>query len=275
MRTTLSLFIIIIMNELKEHQPSMTIEEQIENLKNKGLIIKDEDFAKSILEDISYFRLIKGFSIGLKIRNGKYNENICFETLLDLYKFNTEFLGLLFAKIQTIEITFRTRVVNYFCNRYGVFGYLDSNNYGNKLQFDDFKEDIDKTIRKNDRTPFIINFLNNYAIKQIPFYALAEISSFGMISKFYKNMLPEDKKRIANSYHISYKYFQSWIETLSYVRNICAHYGRLYNFKLIIKPKLYINGDFPDINNERIFGTLICIKRILKDDEYWLILLMI
>ena len=44
---------------LKKHQPSMTIDEQIENLKEKGLVIQDEEYARSILNDISYFRLIK------------------------------------------------------------------------------------------------------------------------------------------------------------------------------------------------------------------------
>lgn len=54
------------MGELKKHQPAMTIDEQIENLKLKGLIIRDEEFAKKILNDISYYRLIKAYSLNLK-----------------------------------------------------------------------------------------------------------------------------------------------------------------------------------------------------------------
>ena len=42
------------MKELKEHQPPMTIEEQVENLKKIGLIVEDEEYAKKILNDISY-----------------------------------------------------------------------------------------------------------------------------------------------------------------------------------------------------------------------------
>lgn len=47
------------MGELKRHQPSMSIDEQLENLKTLGLVISDEDYARHILNDISYFRLIK------------------------------------------------------------------------------------------------------------------------------------------------------------------------------------------------------------------------
>lgn len=44
---------------------------------------------------------------------------------------------------------------------------------------------------------------------------------------------------IALTYNVSYTYFESWIESISYIRNICAHYGRLYNAKLTKTPKLY------------------------------------
>ena len=44
----------------------MTIEEQIKNLKEIGLVVADEEYAKKILNDISYFRLIKAYSLGFK-----------------------------------------------------------------------------------------------------------------------------------------------------------------------------------------------------------------
>ena len=58
------------MGELKKHQPPMTIDEQVENLKSIGLIVNDEEYAKKILNDISYFRLVKAFSLNLKPKNG-------------------------------------------------------------------------------------------------------------------------------------------------------------------------------------------------------------
>lgn len=48
----------------------MTIDEQIENLKSLGLIIENEEYAKKILNDISYFRLIKAYSLGFKPKMG-------------------------------------------------------------------------------------------------------------------------------------------------------------------------------------------------------------
>ena len=59
------------MGELKQHQPSMSVDKQVENLKTLGLIINDEEYAKRILNDISYFRLIKAYSLGFKPKNGE------------------------------------------------------------------------------------------------------------------------------------------------------------------------------------------------------------
>ena len=92
------------MGELKHHQPPMTIDEQVENLKVLGLTIKDEEYAKKILNDISYFRLIKAYSLGFKPKNGKYSSGVTFEQIVELYLFNANFRQLTFAEIEKIEV---------------------------------------------------------------------------------------------------------------------------------------------------------------------------
>lgn len=130
--------------------------------------------------------------------------------------------------------------------------------------------DIKNEINRNKRAPFIKNFQSNYENGDIPFYALIEIFSFGTLSKFYKNMKSADKKIIAGTYGISYTYFESWIESIAYVRNLCAHYGRLYNAKLTKTPRLYQQDRNQGIANIRIFGILVCLKYILPMDRHWM-----
>lgn len=60
------------MGEQKIHQPPMTIHEQVENLKSIGRIVNDEEYAKHILNDIFYIRLIKAYSLDLKLKYGNY-----------------------------------------------------------------------------------------------------------------------------------------------------------------------------------------------------------
>jgi len=257
------------MGELKQHQPPMTIEEQVKNLKDIGLIVDDEEYAKQILNDISYFRLIKAYSLNLKPKNGKYNGEITFEQIVELYLFNANLRQLIFPEIEKVEINVRCRIANYFAEKYGVLGYLDSNNFIDMKYHKSFLADIEEEISRNAKAPFVRNFRENYEGGKLPIYALVEVFSFGTLSKFYKNMLNPDKKVVARSFGIGYTYFESWLESISYIRNICAHYGRLYNAKMSKIPILYKEYAQAGIGNNRIFGVLLCLKHLLKEDKHW------
>ena len=259
------------MRKLKEHQPSMTIEEQIENLRKIGLVIKNEEYAKQILNDISYFRLVKAYSLNLKVKNEKYNENITFEHIVQLYLFNANFRQLLFPQIEKIEVNARCRIANYFADQYGVLGYENSKNFVSEEYHDQFLEDISAELDRNSKAPFVKNFRENYKDGKLPIYALVEVFSFGTLSKFFKNMKNVDKKAVAKNFGVGYTYLESWLESISYVRNICAHYGRLYNAKLSKTPILYKEYNEQGIKNNRIFGVLLCIKHLLKNDVHWIL----
>lgn len=257
------------MHDLKQHQEPMTIEEQVQNLKGIGLLITDEEYAKKILNDISYFRLIKAYSLGLKVKNGSYVSGTTFEQIVELYLFNANFRQITFAQIEKIEVNMRCRIANYFAEKYGVLGYLDPNNFSDQVYHSIFLNDIEDEIRRNSKAPFVRNFKDNYEGGKLPIYALTEIFSFGTLSKFFKNMLNPDKKAISKTFDIGYTYLESWIESIAYVRNICAHYGRLYNAKLSKTPLLYQEYTKAGIKNNRMFGILLCMKHILKNDSHW------
>ena len=257
------------MGELKQHQPPMTIEEQVENLKSIGLIVDDGEYAKKILNDISYFRLVKAYSINLKPKNGNYDNKTTFKEIVNLYLFNANLRQIIFPEIEKIEINVRCRMANYFAQQYGVLGYLKAENFVNEEYHKEFLEDIEQEIGRNSKAPFVRNFRENYEGGQLPMYALVEVFSFGTLSKFYKNMHNKDKKEIAKSFGVGYTYIESWLESISYVRNICAHYGRLYNAKMSKTPMLYKEYTQAGIGNNRVYGVLLCMKHLLKNDSHW------
>ena len=257
------------MGELKKQQPPMTIDEQVENLKSIGLIVDDEEYAKKILNDISYFRLVKAYSLNLKPKNGCYDKQTTFKEIVDLYLFNANFRQIIFPEIEKVEINVRCRVANFFAEQYGVLGYLQAENFADENYHAQFLKDINDEIGRNSKAPFVRNFRENYEGGNLPIYALVEVFSFGTLSKFYKNMLNKDKKAIAKSFGVGYTYFESWLESISYVRNICAHYGRIYNAKLSKTPILYKEYTQVGIGNNRIYGVLLCLKHLLKNDVHW------
>ena len=163
----------------------------------------------------------------------------------------------------------RCRISNFFADKYGVLGYKEPANFVDENYYNAFLDDIEAELGRNSKAPFVKNFKENYEGGDLPIYALIEVFSFGTLSKFYKNMKNEDKKAIAKSFGIGYTYLESWLESISYVRNICAHYGRLYNAKLSKTPILYKEYSQAGIGNNRIFGVLLCMKQILKFDAHW------
>ena len=143
------------MGELKQHPLPMTIDEQIENLKSLGLIIENEEYAKKILNDISYFRLIKAYSLGFKPKNGKYQEGVTFEQIVELYLFNANFRQVTFAEIEKIEVNVRCRIANYFAEVYGVLGYMEPQNFVDEEYHRAFMADIEEEVRRNSKTPIL------------------------------------------------------------------------------------------------------------------------
>lgn len=243
--------------------------EQVENLKSIGLIVNDEEYAKKILNDISYFRLVKAYSLNLKPKNGCYNKQTTFKEIVDLYLFNANFRQIIFPEIEKVEINVRCRLANFFAEKYGVLGYLKAENFANENYHAEFLNDINEEIGRNSKAPFVRNFRENYEGGNLPIYALVEVFSFGTLSKFYKNMHNKDKKAVAKTFGIGYTYIESWLESISYVRNICAHYGRIYNAKLSKTPILYKEYTQVGIGNNRIYGVLLCLKYLLKNDAHW------
>lgn len=160
-------------------------------------------------------------------------------------------------------------MANYFAETYGVLGYLEAGNFAESEYHAEFLEDIEEEIGRNSKAPFVRNFRENYEGGNLPIYALVEVFSFGTLSKFYKNLHNKDKKAIAATFGVGYTYFESWLESISYVRNICAHYGRLYNAKLSKTPILYKEYKEAGIGNNRIYGVLLCLKHLLKRDMHW------
>ena len=77
----------------------LTYEQQLKNLvDDKNLIIKDEEYATSVLKKIGYFALIVGYKDLFKNNTTKkYKDNTCFEDIVALYEFD-ENLRALFLK---------------------------------------------------------------------------------------------------------------------------------------------------------------------------------
>ena len=246
----------------------LSVDEQIINLREENnLIIEDEEYAKDVLSRISYFRLVKAYGLGLKPKNGKYSDGVSFKKIVNIYEFNSRLRRSIFPLIEDVEVNLRCKLANYISCKYGNLGFENPDNFQNKQIHIEMLDELELEINRA-KSLFVTNFKQNYENGKIPFYAVIELFSFGMLSRFYSNMKVEDKKAIGKQFGVGYTYLESWLKSIVNVRNICAHYGRIYNVKLSIKPTLY--RQYPSEYNYRIFGILIVLKYMVADTSLWL-----
>lgn len=90
---------------------TLTIDEHIQQLRDRGLNIADEVLAKHYLAHVSYYRLA-GYWWPMQSDKVKhtFKENSKFEDVVALYNFDRELRVLLFDVIEKIETTYLRKI---------------------------------------------------------------------------------------------------------------------------------------------------------------------
>lgn len=107
------------------NKKSRSIEEQIELLKQRGMIVGDEIFAARHLAHISYYRL-KGYWWDMQYDKTRhlFQPDSNLEDVVTRYYFDKELRLILFDAIETIEITLRTKMIYHLSQSYGGSGIV-------------------------------------------------------------------------------------------------------------------------------------------------------
>jgi abortive infection bacteriophage resistance protein len=69
-----------------------------------------------------------------------------------------------------------------------------------------------------------------------PSWMVFESAPFGTISWTYRNLAPPQFNPICGSFGLPHPVLISWLHSINYIRNICAHHVRLWNRECRIKP---------------------------------------
>jgi abortive infection bacteriophage resistance protein len=249
-------------------KPPTSFQEQVNLFKSRNLQINNSEYSELVLRRINYYRL-SAYGLTLKdpINKDNYKEGSSFENLLALYEFDRRLRLLLLGALETIEIAFRTHISYEIAHKFGPLGYKDKENFINEKHHKESIDELDKLIAKSRKGELFIEHHFAKYEGNIPIWVAIEVTSFGFLSKFYRNLNIEAKKNIAGTYYnVRYHYLESWLQTLSNVRNICAHYGRLYNKKLPFQPRLF-KEEASKIDNRFIFAAIYITQKLLTKTE--------
>jgi abortive infection bacteriophage resistance protein len=104
-----------------------TIAEQINQLKERGLAIDNLDFATQFLSNNNYYRLAGyWWSMQLDKENHLFKPNSKFEDVISLYNFDSELRILLFAVIEKIEISLRTKLIYHLSHEFDAWWFQNT-----------------------------------------------------------------------------------------------------------------------------------------------------
>lgn len=223
------------------HKHYMTIDEQVNFLKNeKKLKFKSEKLAKRVLQEVGYYKLINAYKIPFIINN-QYLDNVYFEDIYNLYKFDTELKTIVFEAATNIEINFKSLLSEVISSQYGIKEkiYLKKENFApdtgkaDEYTFAQMKKHIKDSIKKqvDNMQPAVKWYNENY--KYFPFWIVVNILTIGSVSRIYGKLKDSDKIIVAKNYKLPYDYLGSYIRHINLVRNICAHNDVLYRYKSI------------------------------------------
>ena len=219
----------------------LTLQQQINILKQRGLIIENETEAISTLDSISYFRLAGYWRLmEADKRLHIFKPGSHFSHIVSLYHFDEELRLLIFSAIQQIEVTVRARMIRLFSERHGAFWFTDATLVDSNTMFQSNLSSLQEELNRSE-DEFILEHFQKYDTPSMPpVWKTLEVASFGTLSKLYANMNDSAaKKTVSRSFMIpKFEYMRNWLRCITVVRNICAHHARLWNVNIVIKPNL-------------------------------------
>lgn len=261
----------------------LTIDELIENIKNKNIKIKNEENVRKILETNNYY-FIMGYKFAFKNQDGTYKENTSFEDIYSLYIFDKMLKLIILDPLLEIEQKLKTIYTNNYSSRYGFKkeDIIESSNYDTTNQYlTDTIVNLEKQLNDfGNKNKAVMFYKNNH--KFVPLWVYMKVLSFGTVRDMFYVSKTNDKDYMKNKLtdeNISSSEIANILRLLVRVRNICCHDDILISFvddKLGIKDTKY-HKKFNLLKNTKgniiqgkkdLFGILISIKLLLDKEKF-------
>ena len=259
------------------------LDEQIEILEQKGLVINDKEKAKDILFRENYFFITGYRSLFMEnFKDRKFIKGTTFEELYAMFRFDRNIRNIMFKYVLIVENNIKSIISYQLSKKYGFKEkeYLNPKNYTqDSLKARQVKDILNKTkrqIRNNIKHHSATqHYVMNYGY--IPLWVLVKVLSFGIVSELYNILKPDDQFKIAAEYDVNVEDLSIYLSILANFRNLCAHEDILYDHRTqrvipndIIHDRLgieKIDGEYKYGKND-LFAIMIIMHYMLTEEEF-------
>ena len=268
---------------MKNIKTFKTLDEQIDILKSRGLVITDLEKTKNILLRENYF-FISGyrhlFMKSWKDRN--FIPGTTFEELYAMFVFDRRVRNIFFKNLLIIENNIKSLISYELSRKYGFKEkeYLNPKNFSKDpmkaRQVYDILNKVKRQIRVNGKQhSATMHYITNYGY--IPLWILVKVLSFGIVGELFNILDDKDQIDIASFYDLDVETLSIYLSILSNYRNLCAHEDILYDHrtqKVIPDTKYHrlLNIDMTDdeynYGKNDLFSVIIILKQLLTQNEF-------
>lgn len=247
----------------------LSYEDQLLRLIDRGMHVSDRAKALEFLQRIGYYRL-SGYWYPFRERSGEFcrltdncekpknpkTETIALDefkpgtnygSVIDLYVFDKKLRHLTMDALERIEIALRVDV-SHTLGKIDKFAYAKA-----ECLHDTFTSTYDQSrgttghhawmakhgqLIARSKEEFVRHNRERYGLP-LAIWVACEVWDFGTMSTLFNGMKESDQDGISAKYGVKNgRVFASWLRSLNYLRNVCAHHSRLWNRNIVDQPKL-------------------------------------
>jgi abortive infection bacteriophage resistance protein len=267
-------------------KPHLTVEQQLTQLKQRGLTVADEAAALRELARLGYYRL-SGYYYPLRRTNpsGKpgrqdtFVEGATFELIVQLADFDKRLRLLALDALETVEVAVRVAIAHRL-GKFNATAHLSPKALDTKFTqpyrgaeaaYNEWLRRFNTACQKS-KEDFRKHHLERYG-GAMPIWVAVELWDFGLLSKFYAGMQQRDRDAIATLFApVDGPVFVNWMKMFNFVRNVSAHHSRLWNRTLpdVAKlPPLERCRHLQPLHDDeavrhKLFAAFTCLRLLLK-----------
>ncbi|MFM1981404.1 MAG: hypothetical protein RJB22_123 [Pseudomonadota bacterium] len=217
-------------------KPATTIDEQIQLLLDRGMV-GDQAVIRRWLETVGYYRLSAYWlpyeipSSDHKTRTKRFQKNVNFDQIIDIYVFDRKLRLLVTEAIERIEIALRSRWTNRLSLAHGSHAHLNPAVFGSGYDHIGLLSSLANRAKDSNEV-FVDHYRQKYSEPFLPpLWVVTELMTFGELSRWFAlTKDPRVKSAVATDLGLpTREVLEGTLQLLSYIRNICAHHARLWN----------------------------------------------
>lgn len=257
---------------MEYRKPYLTFDQQLNLLKLRGIEVADDARALQILSSIGYYRLsayVYPFrellpeerQVGRHYRSDTIEPGVNWSHVEGIWNFDRSLRLRCLDALEIIEVGARTQIAHVL-GAHDPFGHVHRESLdakrcdyplpsGTLTAFEHWLHIYNRQCKDARNEDYVQHHHLTYTESDMPIWVAGEFLSFGSLVRLYSLMQDRDQTTVARAMGVSSgKKMSSFLHSMSYVRNVCAHHSRLWNRQLTVKlPKFYSGEVGPDLHH--------------------------